>query len=110
MTLTALLSELDLHRVDLTIDGDQLRFHAPKGTMGPTLRQAIAEHKTALLQLLSAPPRDFLAIQPCPICGSQERWQWLDARELCRVCLILDLPAAEARATVPLPRRPRQWW
>jgi hypothetical protein len=110
MTLTALLSELSLQRVDLTIDEGQLRYHAPKGAMGPTLRQAIAEHKAALLQLLSAPPPDFLSTQPCPICGSRERWQWVDARELCRVCVILDLPLAEAMAAVPLPRRPRQWW
>jgi len=109
MTLTALLGELDLHRVDLTIDGGQLRYHAPKGTMVPTLRQAIADHKAALLQLLSAPPPDFLSIQPCPMCGSRERWQWLDARVLCRMCLSLDLPPAEARGAVPLHRRPRQW-
>ena len=42
-------------------------------------------------QLHGAPPADVLSAEPCPVCGSRERWQWLDERVLCRVCLILDL-------------------
>jgi hypothetical protein len=42
-------------------------------------------------RLSIAPPADFMSDQPCPICGLRERWHWLDGRELCRTCLILDL-------------------
>jgi hypothetical protein len=55
------------------------------------LKGALKAHKPALLKLLTAPEPDYLSDTPCPICGSRERWIWLDGRALCRVCLILDL-------------------
>jgi len=51
-------------------------------------RPSLTERQTR--QLLRAPPADFMNDQPCPSCGSYERWRWLDDRELCRVCLVLD--------------------
>jgi hypothetical protein len=45
----------------------------------------------SLRQLLTALPLDLLNKDPCLVCGSGERWQWLDGRLLCRVCLVLDL-------------------
>ena len=33
------------------------------------------------------PPPDLLG-DPCPDCGSKEKWVWLDQRRLCRPCLI----------------------
>jgi hypothetical protein len=42
-------------------------------------------------QLLTAPPADVMSDQPCSTCGSRERWEWLDGRLLCRICLIFDL-------------------
>lgn len=50
-----------------------------------------ATMKPRNLKLLTAPEPDFLSATSCVICGSRERWTWLDGRPLCRVCLILDL-------------------
>ena len=43
------------------------------------------------VRLSSAPPADLMSHDPCAICGSHERWIWLDGRLLCRVCVVLDL-------------------
>jgi hypothetical protein len=32
-------------------------------------------------------PPDELS-EPCPDCGSKEKWIWLDGRRLCRPCVI----------------------
>jgi hypothetical protein len=54
------------------------------------LAQQLLAHKGDLMRLLSAPPADVIANETCDVCGSRERWQWLDGRELCRACLILN--------------------
>jgi hypothetical protein len=59
----------------------------PEASKEPS-RPSLTEIQTK--QVLSAPPADFMTDQPCPTCGSYERWHWLDARKLCRVCLVLD--------------------
>ena len=64
---------------------------SPPRVLTPELRAQLQAHKTTLLKLLTAPPADVLGERPCTICGSHERWQWLDGRLLCRVCVILDL-------------------
>jgi Zinc-binding domain of primase-helicase len=71
-------------------DAGKLRV-SPRRMLSDELREQLKRHKPALLQLVSAPPADFLSEAPCPLCGSQERWTWLDGREFCRPCLILDL-------------------
>jgi hypothetical protein len=91
MTPTDLLTELSCRGVMLEAKGNRLRYRAPQGILTPELRQALAEHKTSILRLLSAPPADVLSAAPCARCGSRERWQWLDGRLPCRVCLVLDL-------------------
>jgi hypothetical protein len=54
----------------------------PAGALIPALRNALVEDKTSILRLLTAPAPDALVDDPCPICGSRERWQWLDGRLL----------------------------
>lgn len=71
-------------------DNGALRV-SPPGMLPDDLKAALRIHKPAVLKLLTAPPADFLSETPCPICGSRERWRWIDGRALCRVCLILDL-------------------
>jgi hypothetical protein len=39
--------------------------------------------------LLAQYPADELG-EPCTVCGSPEKWVWLDGRRLCRPCLIRD--------------------
>jgi hypothetical protein len=72
--------------------GEQGTLRAnPPGVLPEDLRAQLRAHKQELWQLLTAPPADVLSDEPCPICGSQERWQWLDGRLFCRVCVVLDL-------------------
>ena len=57
MTPEALLSRLAALNVTLTAHGDRLRVEAPAGALTAELRAALAEHKPALLDLLSQPSR-----------------------------------------------------
>ena len=52
MTTGELLSALRKLNVRLRIEGDQLRCSAPKGTLTPTLRQALKEQKSAVIAFL----------------------------------------------------------
>jgi TubC N-terminal docking domain len=81
-------------------DGGKLRV-SPPDVLPEVLRAQLLEHKAAILQLLTAPPADFVSEESCAICGSRERWQWLDGRTLCRVCLILDLAPVTLRLGDP---------
>ena len=64
---------------------------SPPGVLSDELKAALKRHKSEVLKLLTAPEPDVLAETPCQVCGLRERWCWIDARLLCRVCLILDL-------------------
>lgn len=60
METSKLLTELQQRGVNLTVDGDNLRYVAPKGALTDELRQAIKDHKAELLELLQAdavPPK-----------------------------------------------------
>ena len=57
MTPEALLSRLAALNVKLTAAGGRLRVEAPAGALTDELRAALAEHKRALLDLLSRPSR-----------------------------------------------------
>jgi hypothetical protein len=70
--------------------GDKLRV-SPPGVLPEELRDQLRKHKVALRQLMTAPAADVISEEPCPLCGSRERWEWLDGRLLCRVCFVLDL-------------------
>ncbi len=91
MNTLDILSRCQTLGINLTPgDAGKLRV-SPRGMVSDELREQLQRHKPVQLQLLAAPPADFLSDAPCPLCGSPERWQWLDGRGLCRVCLILDL-------------------
>ncbi len=47
-----LLATLQAQAIDLWVDGDRLRYRAPKGALTPELRNEMAEHKAALLEML----------------------------------------------------------
>ena len=49
MTTLELLENLQNRGVELTPDGDLLRWRAPAGALTPALRQALASHKTEVL-------------------------------------------------------------
>ena len=52
MTAAALLSSLRLRGVELTAEGDQLRYRAPRGTLRPTDLETLRAHKLSLLDVL----------------------------------------------------------
>jgi len=56
MTLLGLLVELKRLNVKLSLAGDKLRLEAPAGTLTPKLKEALRQHKAALIALLSGRP------------------------------------------------------
>jgi hypothetical protein len=64
---------------------------SPPGRLPSQIKEELKAHKEDILKLVVAPPADVLSDDSCEICGSRERWQWLDGRLLCRVCVVLDL-------------------
>ena len=54
MNAATLLRDLTDRGVRLTRDGDSLRVRAPRGTITDDLREALLEHKPAILDLLAA--------------------------------------------------------
>ena len=68
MTARELLSQLREKGVELSTAGDErLVIDAPKGTITPELRSALAENKSELIKILSAP-----AIEPTPAAPADE--------------------------------------
>jgi hypothetical protein len=55
MSATVLLDELRTKGMHLTIAGEHLAVDAPKGVLTDDVRQAIRQHKAALLALLAQP-------------------------------------------------------
>jgi hypothetical protein len=55
MTPVEIVTTLRSHDVILTACGDRLRVDAPEGVLSEEMRQAICQHKTALLALLAQP-------------------------------------------------------
>lgn len=53
MILDTLCDRLDQAGVTLSLDGDTVRVSAPRGRLSPELRQAIADHKPALIDGLA---------------------------------------------------------
>jgi Condensation domain/TubC N-terminal docking domain len=87
MTPTELLAYLHDCDIQLWIEGDRLRFKAPKGVLTPALHTQLAEHKEAILVLLRAArsavdraPAITVAPRDCELLPSysQERMWLLD--------------------------------
>ena len=99
MTSAELLTETQRLGITLAVKGDRLHITAPKGSLTSGIREALTQHKAELLQVLTSPersppstvadryPPDELG-EPCPNCGSKEKWIWYGERRLCRSCVI----------------------
>ncbi|HXH09535.1 MAG TPA: YozE family protein [Alphaproteobacteria bacterium] len=72
----------------------------PRRECERALMRAIWRHPMAVVRWCTMPPADHEA-EPCPVCGSTERWEWLDGRAICRICTILDLQPLTLGATAP---------
>jgi hypothetical protein len=86
--VTTLLEQAQAAGLEVRADGDRLVVHGPQSA--EALARQLLAHKADLMRLLSAPPADVTANEACDVCGSRERWQWLDGRLCCRVCVVLD--------------------
>lgn len=81
MNLGELLAELSERGVKLSVDGEQLCIQAPKGSLTPDLRNALATHKPEIIQLLhrsqigstSLPLVPVAQKQNLPVSFQQER-------------------------------------
>ena len=88
MTLQMLLSRVASSGIKLWLDGEQLAVRAPKGTLTPELRLALAEHKEELMALLRRQAARALkspiprgpesAAVPAPLSSGQERLWFLN--------------------------------
>ena len=89
MSATEQLARRRTLGVELWADGDRLRVRAPTGVMTPELRAELAENKTELLEILSAPDPgpQRSPIEPMPRGGelplsfAQERLWFLERLE-----------------------------
>jgi hypothetical protein len=100
MTVQEILLQCEAHGVTLTSGQNGAIRLSPPGMLPDKLRKALQEYRGTVLRLLSAPPADAIANEPCDVCGSRERWQWLDGRELCRPCLVLDVVLMTLASTI----------
>jgi TubC N-terminal docking domain len=66
MTPVELVTTLRCDDVILTACGDRLRVDAPEGVLSDELRQAIRQHKAALLAMLTPERRIPLPRSPAP--------------------------------------------
>jgi Zinc-finger of RNA-polymerase I-specific TFIIB, Rrn7 len=94
----SLLHEARAAGLEVHADADRLVIRGPSSAEAIALK--LLAHKADLLQLLAAPPKDATEAEnapaaadtthanPCAQCGSQERWRWLDGRQICRSCLM----------------------
>lgn len=67
MSVQQLLGELARQGIKLSFKGDQLQVQAPKGAIGPELRERIAANKPALLALLREGPTSAQGEAPAPV-------------------------------------------
>jgi natural product biosynthesis luciferase-like monooxygenase protein len=77
-----LMSALRMANVDVWVDGDRLRYSAPRGALAPDLRAALVEHKAQVIDFLgrasssSAPVPAIVPVdhnQPLPLSFPQRR-------------------------------------
>ncbi|MGE0537362.1 MAG: hypothetical protein AB7O68_20495 [Pirellulales bacterium] len=88
MTLDELRITLADHKIELSLDGDRLQFRAPVGAYTQELRDAVAQHRQALIGQLRTKPDE--KAERCVVCDYRN---WVDAapnngiiRTTCRVC------------------------
>ena len=103
--LLNLLDQCTMLGVTLTSGHDGRLLGSPQDLLPEGLLEQLRDNQTDLVRLLTAPSADVLGDEPCDLCGSHERWIWLDGRELCRVCLILDLMPLSLFSGIPGGRR-----
>lgn len=78
-TAVEVLQDLHAKQIDLAVEGENLRYDAPEGAVTDDVVDALRQHKTELLVLLTSgtPPRPGRVGRhqaPCPDCG--ETWYW----------------------------------
>ncbi|OLT61096.1 non-ribosomal peptide synthetase [Moorena bouillonii] len=75
MMLQELLTELTDRRIHLSVEGEQLRIRAPKGSLSPQLREVLKERKDELVGWLNQVNAPTTAPVPEIVPQFQERYQ-----------------------------------
>src|SRR5215471_14258819 len=100
MTPSELAATLTTARCRLIPEGETLRVQDPQHALTDDLRQAIREHKAALLALLAQPTPVHDATTPTPAavapCPHPHTGRGADARLVCLACFAVCRPGSEA--------------
>ena len=80
MTASELLSDLRGRGVRLWVAAGELRYGAPKGTLGRETTQLLAQHKVELIELLETPPPDAPIAPSAPRTAARTRITALERR------------------------------
>jgi hypothetical protein len=90
VSLDELLNRLDLRAIRLNVDGERLCFRAPKGALSAELREAVIDHRSAIIERLR---RGVLFPAMGRQCATCDRRQWVDEspkdgriRTVCGIC------------------------
>jgi len=123
MTPEAIVEALKMRDVHVEVVGDKLRCRAAVGVLTPELRQALAEHKAALLRLLTVPASDdhHDRLEPrCAICGASDWRETPDGGRWCLPCVLngrervaavkVQSPVLDADVWVVSDDLPREQW
>jgi hypothetical protein len=76
VTVESLTTTLASHGIALYLDGDALRFRAPKGALTAELKEQIAAHRDEVIIRLR-PPAPIRAVRPGAACRCDWR-EWVD--------------------------------
>jgi hypothetical protein len=78
-----------------------------KGAFGAFVTGSGGGHQFFARAMTSPPPSEIADTyppdelgEPCPDCGSTEKWVWLDERRLCRPCVIQGGPRFRTSGSV----------
>jgi hypothetical protein len=104
MTAVEVLHTLQARDIQLTADGNQLRYDAPESSLTAEVLTLLRQHKATLLTLLQLPPGASplpeagnhadhipllsLASRPgtCYACGTTRRWRSVYGAMVCGIC------------------------
>jgi hypothetical protein len=92
-----LLADLGRRGVRLALAADGIQYEAPRGTLRAADREAIAERRAEIIELLRAETEDPVRSGPCGLCGGPPAWveRWPTAGEArwCPTCAAWPAPA-----------------
>ncbi len=78
MSLAVLLEDLGERRIELSLEGDRLRYKAPEGALTPALRERIGARRDELIRHLRGLPPEVPEVSRVPAASVQEGLWYFD--------------------------------